>query len=66
MPGYSRTPLSSKLGIRAGLTIHVRDAPADYLNLLEPLPEGVTFDSRISSTTDLVHLFSTSKAERWT
>ena len=45
------------------MAIHVRDAPPDYLNLLEPLPEGVTFDSRISSTTDLVHVFSTSNAE---
>src|SRR5687767_1921944 len=63
MPGYSRTPLPSKLGIRAGLAIHVRDAPPEYLNLLEPLPEGVSFVSGISSTTDLVHVFSTSKAE---
>lgn len=63
MPGYSRTSLSYKLGIRAGLTIHVRDAPPGYLDLLEPLPEGVRFVPRISSTTDLVHLFTASKAE---
>lgn len=63
MAGYSGTPLPSKLGIRAGLAIHVRDAPPGYLNLLEPLPEGVTFVPRISSTADLVHVFSASKAE---
>jgi hypothetical protein len=63
MAGYSGTPLLSKLGIRAGFAVHVRDAPPDYLNLLEPLPGSVTFVSRISSTTDLVHVFSTRKSE---
>ena len=63
MAGYSGTPLLSKLGIRAGLAMHLKGAPADYLDLLAPLPEGVTFDSRISSTTDVVHVFSASKAE---
>ena len=63
MAGYSGTPLPSKLGIRAGLAIHLKDAPPDYLSLLEPLPEGVTFDSRISPSTDLVHVFSASRAE---
>jgi len=62
MAGYSGTPLPSKLGIRAGFAVHVKDAPSDYLELLEPLPEGVTF-SRLSSTTDLVHVFSARKAE---
>jgi hypothetical protein len=62
MAGYSGTPLPSKLGIRAGFVVHVKDAPPDYLRLLEPLPEGVTFVSRISSTTDLVHFFSARKA----
>ena len=61
MAGYSGTPLPSKLGIRAGFAVHVKDAPSDYLELLEPLPEGVTF-SRLSSTTDLVHVFSARKA----
>jgi len=63
MAGYSETPLPSKLGIRAGFAIHVKDAPPDYLNLLQPLPEAVTFVSRMSSTTDLVHVFSARRAE---
>lgn len=62
MAGYSGTPLPSKLGIRAGFAVHVKDAPSDYLELLEPLPAGVTF-SRLSSATDLVHVFSARKAE---
>jgi hypothetical protein len=63
MAGYSGTPLPSKLGIRAGFAIHVKGAPPDYLDLLDPLPEGVTFVSRISGTTDLVHVFSARRAE---
>jgi hypothetical protein len=63
MAGYSGTPLRSKLGIRSGFAIHVKSAPPDYLNLLGPLPEGVTFVSRVSRTTDLVHVFSASKSE---
>jgi hypothetical protein len=61
--GYSGTPLPSKLGIRAGFAVHVAGAPPDYLKLLEPLPAGVTFLPRLSSTTDLVHVFSARKSE---
>jgi hypothetical protein len=60
--GYSGTPLPSKLGIRPGFEVHVKGAPPDYLNLLEPLPDGVTFVSRTTSTTDLVHVFSARRA----
>jgi hypothetical protein len=63
MAGYSGTPLSSKLGIRAGWAIHLHGAPADYRRLLEPLPEGVRFDSHISTTTDLVQVFTARTAE---
>jgi hypothetical protein len=63
MAGYSGTPLQSKLGIRAGFAIHLKEAPADYLELLGPLPEGVTFVPRASGMTDLVHVFSVRRAE---
>ena len=63
MTGYSGTPLPNKLGIRSGCTIHVKDAPPNYLGLLEPLPDGVTFTSRVSAKTDLVHVFSARKSE---
>jgi hypothetical protein len=63
MAGYSGTPLRSKLGIKAGFAVHVEDPPPGYLTLLEPLPEGVTFVPRLSSTTNLVHSFSTRKSE---
>jgi hypothetical protein len=63
MAGYSGTPLTSKLGIRAGSVVHLKGPPAGYSDLLEPLPEDVTFVSRISSTTDLVQLFVRRRAE---
>ena len=63
MAGYSGSPLPAKLGIRAGLAVYIKNAPRDYFDLLAPLPYGVTFVSRISSRTDLVHVFSASKAE---
>ncbi len=63
MVGYSGTPLAKKLGIKAGAEIHVIDAPDCYSDLVAPLPEGVKFVSRISSKTDLVHVFAFSKAE---
>lgn len=63
MPGYSGTPLSSKLGIRAGFVVYLKSAPHDYRDLLEPLPDAVTFVSRLSKTTDLAHVFSARRAE---
>lgn len=61
--GYSGTPLSKKLGYKAGQRVSAPGAPANYRKLLAPLPDGVEFQARISKTTDLVHFFTTSKAE---
>ncbi len=61
--GYSGTPLSKKLGIKAGRRISAPGAPPNYRKLLAPLPEGIEFQPRVTKTTDLVHLFTTSKAE---
>src|SRR4051812_39384483 len=63
MAGYSGTPLSKKLGIKAGGRVATIGAPSQYRSLLAPLPAGVTFVPRISATTDLVHLFTTKRAE---
>ena len=41
MAGYSGTPLIKKLGIKAGQVVQFIGAPAGYLKLLGPLPEGV-------------------------
>ena len=63
MPGCSGTPLAKKLGIKAGSELLVVNAPADYAEWLAPLPDGVHFAKRLASTTDLVHLFVTRRAE---
>jgi hypothetical protein len=39
--GYSGTPLAKKLGIKEGMTVVTVDAPDEYAQMLEPLPEGV-------------------------
>ena len=61
--GYSGTPLSKKLGYKAGLRICTPGAPSNYRKLLAPLPDGIEFQARVAKTTDVVHLFTTSKAE---
>lgn len=63
MAGYSGTPLAKKLGIKAGSRVLLAGEPDNYRKLVEPLPDGVTFDSRLSNSTDLVHFFSVKKAE---
>jgi hypothetical protein len=61
--GYSGTPLARKLGFKPGLRIAAVGAPPNYQKLLAPLPEGVDIGARVGKTTDVVHLFTTSKAE---
>ena len=58
-PGYSGTPLVTKLGITPGAVVITIDAPATYQALLAPLPDGVRFALRVSRATDVVHLFAT-------
>jgi len=59
MAGYSGTPLVQKLGIKEGTKIFLANAPKEYLKLVSPLPESVKVVSRMSSDTDMVHIFST-------
>jgi hypothetical protein len=63
MAGYSGTPLAKKLGIKPGSNVFVDGAPTAYERLLEPMPDGVNVQSAIDASTDVVHLFSTSRAE---
>jgi hypothetical protein len=62
MAGYSGTPLAKKLGIREGATICAVDAPANYRELLAPLPAKVAFAPRVDAKTDVVHVFSTTRS----
>lgn len=61
-PGYSGTPLAGKLGYRAGGIVHLRGAPAGYLDWLQPLPPGVVFVAGVDAKVDMVHLFETEQA----
>jgi hypothetical protein len=65
--GYSGTPLSKKLGIKAAHRVLVVGAPADYESLLAPLPPGVVFlshpVSEADSRVDIAHVFVTQRDE---
>jgi hypothetical protein len=63
MAGYSGTPLARKLGIKPGGSVLLLGAPPGYRKQLVGLPAGVAFVSRLTETTDLVQVFSTSRAE---
>ncbi|MEA2344643.1 MAG: hypothetical protein QOF63_2812 [Thermoanaerobaculia bacterium] len=63
MAGYSGTPLAKKLGINAGAKVFAVGAPSDYASLLVPLPEGVTFATKLTTSVDVVHLFTKSASE---
>ena len=61
--GYSGTPLAAKLGIKEGSRVLPINAPKNYRKLLDPLPDDVRFVKKISEIPDLVHLFTTRRAE---
>ena len=63
MAGYSGTPLAAKLGIKEDARVGTAGAPKEYLKLLSPLPPGVKITTRMSSDTDLAHIFSTEKRD---
>lgn len=58
MPGYSGTPLATKLGIKPGSTLRLVNAPDGFD--IEGLPEDVTF--RMRGSADVVLLFTTTYA----
>jgi len=61
--GYSGTPLAKKLGIKTGSEVFAVGTPPNYLRLLVPIPDNVTFADRLTASTDLVHLFTRRRAE---
>jgi len=58
MAGYSKTPLVKKLGIKEGFKIRLLHAPDYFLDLLGPLPDGVTILSDNARLANYVHLFA--------
>ena len=63
MAGYSGTPLARKLGLKEASNLVTIGAPKDYLRLIEPVPQGVEIGTKVSQSTDIVHVFSTRRAE---
>ena len=61
--GYSGTPLAKKLGIATGHRVWLAQAPGHYKTLVAPLPDGVTFVSKPSTTTDVAHVFTSRRRE---
>lgn len=67
--GYSGTPLAKKLGMKAGMAVLSVNAPDNYEQLVEPVPDGVRIDEEDRqaagrrSDIDIVHLFTNSRDE---
>lgn len=49
--------LTKKLQLKSG-TLHLVNAPAEYLSLLRPLPEGVHFSDKKTAEPQHIHLFA--------
>ncbi len=60
MAGYSGTPLIKKLGIKEDMRAAFRRAPANYFDLLGPLPDGLKTDA--AKSIDFTHVFYTERA----
>jgi hypothetical protein len=56
--GYSKRPLSEKLGIKPGTPIIALGAPSSYPALLGKLPPGVTIRPRLVTGAEFIHRFS--------
>jgi len=68
--GYSGTPLAKKLGIKEGFSILLVDAPANYAELVSPLPDEVEIHNAearglttVNGKLDLVHVFTNGRDE---
>jgi hypothetical protein len=61
--GYSGTPLSKKLGLKASSHVWLLGAPPGYRGLLEPLPDGVVFEAgpEAAAAADIAQVFVTRK-----
>jgi len=63
MIGYSGTPLTKKLGIKANHKVFLKNAPENYLALLGELPENVVFLESLTEKADIIHIFVKTVAE---
>ncbi len=62
--GYSKRPLSQKLGIKPNFKIFLASNPEDYLEKLAPIPKGVVFAENIAGGNfDFIHFFTKDQAD---
>ena len=61
--GYSGTPLSKKLGIKAEFYIKLVNAPDNYFDLFTDLPPGLDFKNDNAVKKDIIHFFTKSADE---
>jgi hypothetical protein len=61
--GYSGKALGQKLGIKSWARVKTRNAPANYQQMLGPLPNDVQLSARLRRPVDLVHIFSIARAQ---
>lgn len=63
MSGYSGTPLVKKLGIKAEMSILVKNSPMEYSYLVPDLPVNLSFYTKWKKGLNFIHLFSNKKSE---
>ncbi len=63
MAGYSGTPLFKKLGIKEDFRVRTKNAPVNYLELIDPIPDGALISETIRSKINIWHLFTKSRRE---
>jgi hypothetical protein len=61
--GYSRTPLSKKLGIKESSRVFLYGSPKEFAALLEPLPPNVVFEDKVGLRVDIAHIFVTRRED---
>lgn len=61
--GYSGTPLVKKLGIKEGFVVLGVNPPDNFLELLEPLPDGVVILETAQTEIDVIHFFTNNRDE---
>lgn len=61
--GYSGKSLAAKLGIKPGYRIKTHNAPPNYLELLGPVPDGVSVSSGLRAPVSMCHTFVTARSE---
>lgn len=61
--GYSGTPLAKKLAVKDGHRVLLIKEPDGFRDLLDGLPDGVTFSTRAAGAFDTIVFFTKSRRE---